>query len=152
MDKTRWLVLGCLLIVIISIGRIYENHRVQPVTRLIDYQEERFTGMLFSSGQKPLPEDQLYQWYREDPRVAAELYQFLRDYEVRKIDEDTYNELWSDEENTFRFEIQQEGKNPIIVHGTPAKVHILVGDYYEIVGEPIDKGWLRTFSERYGGE
>jgi hypothetical protein len=151
MDKARWTVIGCLLIAIISAGQIYENHRVQPVTRLIDYEGESFSGMFFSSGQRPLPKDQLYQWYSENPESAAELYEFLRDYEVRKIDEDTYNEQLS-EEKPFRFEIHQEGMNSIIVHGTPAKVHVLVGDYYEIVGEPVDIEWLKAFSYRYGGE
>lgn len=151
MAKTRWLVLGCLLIVIISVGQIYENHRGQPVSRLIEYEEESFIGMFFLSGQRPLPEDRLYQWYRGNPESASELYEFLRDYDVRKIDEDTYNEQWSGEK-LFRFEIHQEGKNPIIVHGTPTKVHVLVGAYYEIVGESIDTEWLRTFRDRYGGE
>ena len=149
MDKTRWIVIGCLLIVIISVGQIYENYRVQPVTQLIDYEEESFSGMLFSSGQRPIPEDQLYQWYSKNPGSAAELYEFLRNYEVRKIDEDTYNEQLSSEK-TFRFEIHQEGKNSIIVYGTPSKVHVLVGAYYEIVGEPVDTEWLRAFSYRYG--
>ncbi|SDO70131.1 hypothetical protein [Halobacillus aidingensis] len=149
--KSRWLVLLSLLILIIIVGKMYENHRVQQLSWLIPDDRETFEYMHFSVGKQSPESGGIYQWSTEDEQVARELLEYLGDFKVKKINEGRYNEDLNQGER-FKFEIHHTGRNPIIVHGEETGVHLLVGNYYEIVEGSIDPEWLRVYSDQHGGE
>lgn len=149
MDKKRGIVLLLLLAAVLFAGKMYEDHRVQKLEGLISYEEDKFERLLFSAGRED-PGEGLYQWVTENPEVAKELYDMVGDSEVRRTNEDSYNERLKEEQ--FRFELHQEGENPIIVFGWETRIHIVGSGYFEVVDEPIDVQALKEFKENGGGD
>ncbi|WP_064094016.1 hypothetical protein [Rossellomorea aquimaris] len=148
MSKNRLFNLGAVLLLFIFY--YWNDHRIKGLDDLVRYKSEDFLGIGFTKhyGQR----ESFFEWSSEDPRAADELMDFLAQYRVKRVSEEIFTQNAIDEKTKierFEFTITHSTANPAIVYATKDVVHIVAGDYYEVVNDPIDMVWVEEFNEKY---
>ncbi|MGM7700635.1 hypothetical protein ACSVDE_02855 [Pseudalkalibacillus sp. Hm43] len=147
MNKKRFVLIVVVSILTALSIRVYNDYRERDLVDLIPYQPKDFLWIHFTEDRSKVG-DGFFEWESRDQESADELMDFLSQYRVKRIDEDTYNQFLALEEN-FETTIYHRQANPAIVHSMENYVHILNGKYYEVVNGPIDIEWIKTYNEKW---
>jgi penicillin V acylase-like amidase (Ntn superfamily) len=127
--------------------KTFNDLRERNIDDLISYKPTDFYSIGFTKDRNNIPVDRWSEWWTNDRKPADELIEFLSQYRVKKVNEDAFNDHLN--KDSFEFTISNSDANPIIVHAVKGHVHILVGNYYEIVNGPIDIEWIRKYNEKH---
>lgn len=122
--------------------------RVQGLADIIRYEAKDFQSLSIVSDIYEIGEDQDDAWVTENRETLEELLGFLSQYEVKKISENQFQER-NDGSSGFEFTITHSKKNPVIMWLFEERLHIYVGEYYEVINGPINMEWLRDFHEEH---
>lgn len=146
--KLKYIIIGILaLIVIISLRTINEN-RERNFDDLIPYKHRNFETISFRKEITIEDTTRAADWVSRDQDQADELMNFLSQYRLKKISNETFNERLSDnEEGIFDFFITHSRGTVAIVNVQGDVVHIF-GNYYEVLNGPIDMEWISKFDDK----
>lgn len=147
MKKKRYVFILVFGLILFFSLKTYNDYRVRDLEDLIPYKENDYLSISFTKDRAQTV-DSLYEWWTDDQQPATELMEFLSQYRVKRISEETYNQFLL-EEDSFEFVITHENSNPAIVHALEGHVHILNGKYYEVVNGPINMEWIKAFNQKY---
>ncbi|HWL23709.1 MAG TPA: hypothetical protein VNR38_08160, partial [Ureibacillus sp.] len=113
-----------------------------------NFKKVDFYSLGFIKDIEMVPDNRAYEWMTEEKEPVVELMEFLSQYRVKKVSEDTFNEKINGEVG-FELTINYSKANPAIVWVDENRVHILVGNYYEVVNGPIDIEWIKEYNNKY---
>ncbi|TFD99447.1 hypothetical protein [Jeotgalibacillus salarius] len=123
-------------------GTIYNEYREKNLTNVLDYSPEHVEVMLLDS------EVSSVQWEVSHAKAAKELFDFLKQYDVKKMRMTEWDTDVS-EESRFVFTIYT--KNDIIGASVYENRLILYneGEYYSVTNGPVDIEWMADYRDRY---
>lgn len=148
-NKKLWyLIIGILAISLFYSLKLFNDYRERNLVDLISYKPAEFYSFGFIKNE--VPEYKAYSWFTKDMEPADELMNFLSQYRAKKISEEEFNQSMFGVEK-FEFTITHSKANPAIVFAYENVVHIVAGNYYEIVNGPIDMEWINSFHAKYQG-
>ena len=143
-NKFRYVAL-CFIVIIAFISiKAFTDSQERNLADVISYKSTDFYSFGFIKDINKVPEDKGYEWFTKDMERTDELMEFLSQYRVKKVSEETFNVNRKNEEK-FEFTITHSKTNPAIVMAYESGVHVLVGSYYEVVNGPIDMEWIRNY-------
>lgn len=139
-------IISILAIAIFFSLKIINEHRERNLADLITYRSNDFQSLGFVLDIGEMTEGSGYEWLTQDKRPAEKLLEFLGKYQVKKIDEEEYQENVNDLA-TVEFIISHVKANSSMVWVLEDRIHIFVGDYYKVVNGPVDMEWLKKYNE-----
>lgn len=146
--KFRYLIIGIIAITIFFSLKIINDYRERNLVDLISYKPTDYYSLGFTKDRNNVAENKAFEWFSKDKEPTDELMEFLSQYRVKRINEESFNENLNNEE-LFEFTISHSNENPAIVWILENRVHIFVGNYYEVINGPIDMEWIRKYNEKY---
>ncbi|TYS63532.1 hypothetical protein FZC76_20160 [Sutcliffiella horikoshii] len=146
--KYRYITLGIIAIIVFFSLKTFNDYRQRSLDDLINFNQRDFYSLGFIKDRELVPDNRAYEWMTEEKEPVVELMEFLSQYRIKKVSEDTFIEKINSEER-FEFTINHSKANPAIVWVLENRVHILVGNYYEVVNGPIDMEWIKEYNNKY---
>lgn len=131
--------------------KTFNDYRERNLDDLISYKHGDFYSLGFTKDREMVPDNRADEWLTEEKQPVDELMEFLSQYRVKKVSEETFKEKINSEES-FEFTITHSKANPSIVWVFENRVHILVGNYYEVKNGPIDMEWIKKYNKKYREE
>ena len=146
--KFTYVTIGIIGVLVFLSLKVITDYRERNLDDVISYKPPYFFAFGFTENINQLQEDKGYEWFTKDKEPIDELMEFLSQYRVKKISEEKFNEIRNSKID-FEFTITHLKEDPAIVMSYGNSVHVVVGNYYEVVNGPIDMEWIRNYHEKY---
>ena len=123
---------------------IYNEYREKNLTDVLNYDKNHVKSLQFHlDGSEP--------WENNNDEAAKELYDFLSQYNVKKMRDSEWDSDVS-KETSFRFTIYTKGD--IIIASVHENRLLLFsdysnGNYYSVTNGPINTEWIANYNEKY---
>ncbi|MEN2766763.1 hypothetical protein [Ornithinibacillus xuwenensis] len=142
--KFLLLVLIVLPVVIVSLT-IYNEYKEKSLINIIGYDSEQVESLEFHlDGSK--------YWRNTNEEAIEELFDFLSQYNVKKISNNDWN---SDVSKVLSFRFTMFTKNDVIavsIHEDRLSFHGNNNSgYYSVINGPVNTQWVKVFNEKYNG-
>ncbi|MGE8203301.1 hypothetical protein ACQKP0_01875 [Heyndrickxia sp. NPDC080065] len=131
-------------IIVIFSFNYWNDYRERNLTELIRYNPQDFLSIRFTNN---ITSDHLSEWWTKDREATDELIEYLSQFRVKRVKENEFAKL--DTHKMFEFTITHVHSNPAIVYAKENFIHILVGDYYQVLNGPIDMEWIDKYNDKY---
>lgn len=149
--KVKYVAIPLIIIIAVVLFfalKILNDHRARDLVDLIGYDASDFQALGITMDWNEVAEDSAYEWFTENQEPANELIAFLSHYRVKRVDEQEFMDNLEDGERMEITLSHKKGKTSMVwIH--EEDIHILVGNYYEVINGPIDMAWLKSYNEKY---
>lgn len=138
-NQTSFIIFSTLLILIpvaiFSLNVINEN-KEKPLDSLFGYNSANFESMIIK-----LSSDEVYE--TKDAADADEFIDFLSQYSIKKMRDSEWDGDVSNENGILITFYKSNRDTPIMLNLYENRIHLLVGDYYNVTNTPIDINRLK---------
>lgn len=149
--RLRFLIYTIIIFTLIFTFKTINEYRERNFADLINYKSKDNYLLSFTKDRENIAHGIGAEWWTNKKEPTNELIEFLSQYQVKKVNEETFKKhafSYLNKKETFEFTITHMKKNPVIVFVSEDYAHIFVGDYYKIINGPIDMKWIKKFNEK----
>ncbi|MFC7321660.1 hypothetical protein [Halobacillus campisalis] len=142
----RYVIMAIIILGIFFSLKILNDYREKSLVDVISYHPGDYQSLGFTNDRGNVSSDQVYEWWSYDKEPADELIEFLRQYRVKKIKYEKFEERLTKEES-FEFAIRHSNANPVTGMVMENVIHMYNEDYYEVVNGPVNMEWIEEYSQ-----